>query len=79
VSSYIYRRKHTHICHNFNVTIAYWLQQDPLFEKHSGLRTILGNFDRQLFKDVDMVVVSPGVPLENYGLSSLLEAVSQIL
>ncbi|XP_059427972.1 uncharacterized protein LOC132161797 isoform X1 [Corylus avellana] len=50
------------------------LEQDPLFEKHSGLRTILGNFDRQLFKDVDMVVVSPGVPLENYGLSSLLEA-----
>ncbi|XP_062167492.1 uncharacterized protein LOC133873753 isoform X2 [Alnus glutinosa] len=55
------------------------LEQDPLFEKHSGLRTILGNFDRQLFKDVDMVVVSPGVPLENYGLSSLLEAGKQVM
>uniref|UniRef100_A0A2N9GJ94 Uncharacterized protein n=1 Tax=Fagus sylvatica TaxID=28930 RepID=A0A2N9GJ94_FAGSY len=55
------------------------LEQDPLFEKHSGLRTILGHLDVQLLKDVDVVVVSPGVPLENYGLSSLMESGKRIM
>ena len=55
------------------------MQQDPLFEEYSGLRTILGNLDVQLLKDVDLVVVSPGVPPENYGLSTLLESVSQLI
>ncbi|KAM3738339.1 hypothetical protein ACB098_09G124300 [Castanea mollissima] len=55
------------------------LEQDPLFEEYSGLRTILGNLDVQLLKDVDLVVVSPGVPPENYGLSTLLESGQQIM
>ncbi|GMY14163.1 udp-n-acetylmuramoylalanine--d-glutamate ligase [Fagus crenata] len=55
------------------------LEQDPLFEKYSGLRTILGHLDVQLLKDVDVVVVSPGVPLENYGLSSLMESGKRIM
>ena len=61
------------------VKLLIGVQQDPLFEKHSGLRTILGHLDVQLLKDVDVVVVSPGVPLENYGLSSLMESVSQFI
>nr|XP_023875769.1 uncharacterized protein LOC111988210 isoform X5 [Quercus suber]XP_023875770.1 uncharacterized protein LOC111988210 isoform X5 [Quercus suber] len=55
------------------------LEQDPLFEEYSGLRTILGNLDVQLLKDVDLVVVSPGVPPENYGLSTLLESGQRIM
>lgn len=55
------------------------LEQDPLFEKHSDLRTILGDVDQQLLKDVDMVVVSPGVPPENYDLFSLLESGKQVM
>ncbi|KAK9290603.1 hypothetical protein L1049_008774 [Liquidambar formosana] len=55
------------------------LEQDPLFEKHSGLRPILGHFDRELLKDADMVVVSPGVPPENYDLSSLLQSGRRVM
>lgn len=48
------------------------LQEDPLFERHNGgLRTILGHFHGELLHSVDRVVVSPGVPQEKYGLSSL--------
>ncbi|KAF3442599.1 hypothetical protein FNV43_RR16515 [Rhamnella rubrinervis] len=48
------------------------LEQDPLFEMHSGdLRTILGHYDGNLLNSADRVIVSPGVPLDNYGLSSL--------
>lgn len=44
--------------------------------KHSGLRTILGHFDTELLKDADIVVLSPGVPLENHCISCLLQSVS---
>ena len=53
-----------------------WLQLNPLFEKHGHLKTVLGHFDTKLLKDADMVVVSPGVPLESHGLSFLLQSVS---
>ena len=53
-----------------------WFQQNILFERNSSLKTVLGNFDNELFKDADTVVVSPGVPLAKYGLSSLLHSVS---
>ncbi|XWS59203.1 hypothetical protein CRYUN_Cryun08bG0101500 [Craigia yunnanensis] len=48
------------------------LEQDPSFVAltHTGLRTILGHFDWKLLKDADLVVVSPGVPLENYVLAN---------
>lgn len=53
------------------------MQQDPLFMMHSGnLRTILGHCDGELLHRADRVIVSPGVPLDNYGLSSLLHSVS---
>ncbi|KAK6945332.1 Mur ligase, central [Dillenia turbinata] len=55
------------------------LEQNRLFEKHNGLKTVLGDFDCQLLKDVDVVVVSPGVALENYGLSSLLQSGSCVM
>ncbi|KAF8365087.1 hypothetical protein HHK36_032909 [Tetracentron sinense] len=50
------------------------LEQDLLTEKHGKLRTILGHCDRELLEDTDRVVVSPGVSIENYGLSSLLQS-----
>lgn len=55
------------------------LQKDSLFEKYNdglSLRTILGDFDGELLKDVDVVVVSPGVSVESYGLACLLQSVS---
>ncbi|KAK3217716.1 hypothetical protein Dsin_011686 [Dipteronia sinensis] len=48
------------------------LEQDPVFEKFNGLTTVLGHFDNELLENVDAVVVSPGVPIENYGLSRFL-------
>ncbi|GMP86974.1 hypothetical protein CsSME_00039536 [Camellia sinensis var. sinensis] len=48
-------------------------ERNPLFEKHNNVKTILGHFDNNLLKDVDTVVVSPGVPPEAYSLSSLLQ------
>ena len=46
-----------------------------MFANHAKLRTVLGHVDRKLLEDADRVVVSPGVPLENYGLSALLQSV----
>ncbi|XP_034694237.1 UDP-N-acetylmuramoylalanine--D-glutamate ligase-like isoform X4 [Vitis riparia] len=51
------------------------LELNPLFEKHGHLKTVLGHFDTKLLKDADMVVVSPGVPLESHGLSFLLQSI----
>ncbi|KAI7998402.1 UDP-N-acetylmuramoylalanine--D-glutamate ligase [Camellia lanceoleosa] len=48
-------------------------ERNPVFEKHNSVKTILGHFDNNLLKDVDTVVVSPGVPPEAYSLSSLLQ------
>ncbi|XP_024047497.1 uncharacterized protein LOC18031689 isoform X4 [Citrus clementina] len=53
------------------------LEKDSLFEKYNdglSLRTILGDFDGELLKDVDVVVVSPGVSVESYGLACLLQS-----
>ncbi|WRX24150.1 Mur ligase [Theobroma cacao] len=57
------------------------LEQDPSFVTltQTGLRTILGHFDWKLLNDADVVVVSPGVPLENYGLSCLLQSGKQVM
>lgn len=46
-----------------------------MFANHVKLRTVLGHLDRKLLEDADRVVVSPGVALENYGLSALLQSV----
>lgn len=50
------------------------LEHDPLFEKYDNLRTILGHCDRDILEKAERVVVSPGVPLQNFGLSSLLQS-----
>ena len=55
------------------------LELDPLFEKHGHLKTVLRHFDTKLLKDAEMVVVSPGVPLESHGLSFLLQSRKRIL
>ncbi|XP_058209882.1 uncharacterized protein LOC131322540 isoform X2 [Rhododendron vialii] len=53
--------------------------KDPLFSKHNNVKTILGHFDERLFRDADRVVVSPGVPLETNGLSSLLHSGKRVM
>ncbi|KAH9678775.1 D-glutamic acid-adding enzyme [Citrus sinensis] len=58
------------------------LQKDSLFEKYNdglSLRTILGDFDGELLKDVDVVVVSPGVSVESYGLACLLQSGKRVM
>ncbi|XP_057500189.1 uncharacterized protein LOC130784360 [Actinidia eriantha] len=55
---------------------------DPLeqnFETRSSVKTVLGNFDNNLLKVVDTVVVSPGVPLETHGLSLLLQSGKRVM
>ena len=55
------------------------LQEELGFElRGGGLRTILGQFDGKLLDSADRVVVSPGVSLENYGLSYLGNLVSRL-
>ncbi|KAL3533867.1 hypothetical protein ACH5RR_007388 [Cinchona calisaya] len=49
------------------------------FEKHGRLKTILGSFDNELLKEADTIVVSPGVPLESYGLLSLLQSGKRVM
>ncbi|XVE61216.1 hypothetical protein DITRI_Ditri06bG0021400 [Diplodiscus trichospermus] len=57
------------------------LEEDPSFVTlaHTGLKTILGDFDWKLLNDADLVVVSPGVPLENYSLSYLLQSGKRVM
>ncbi|KAG4160982.1 hypothetical protein ERO13_D01G027950v2 [Gossypium hirsutum] len=57
------------------------LEHDPSFMalNSTGFKTVLGNFDWNLLKDADVVVVSPGVPLEKYGLSYLLQSGKQVM
>lgn len=55
------------------------MQQDPVFDKYDGLTTVLGDFNAELLEHADVVVVSPGVPVENYGLSHLLQSVCECL
>ncbi|KAK0598422.1 hypothetical protein LWI29_034509 [Acer saccharum] len=57
------------------------LEQDPVFEKvnGNGLTTVPGHFDTELLENVDAVVVSPGVPIENYGLSRLLGSGKRVM
>ncbi|XP_077254205.1 uncharacterized protein LOC143893117 isoform X4 [Tasmannia lanceolata] len=50
------------------------LESECQFAEHTNLRTVLGDFDRKFLENSDRVVVSPGVPLENYGLSALLQS-----
>ncbi|KAL2464820.1 UDP-N-acetylmuramoylalanine--D-glutamate ligase [Forsythia ovata] len=53
--------------------------QNIISKKHSILKTILGKFDHELLKEADVIVVSPGVPIENYGLSALLQSGKRVM
>ncbi|KAJ0989765.1 hypothetical protein J5N97_008121 [Dioscorea zingiberensis] len=50
------------------------LENDPQFYGNAYLHTILGHCDTRLLVDADRVVVSPGVSIEEYGLSRLLRS-----
>nr|XP_009794553.1 PREDICTED: uncharacterized protein LOC104241312 isoform X2 [Nicotiana sylvestris] len=50
-----------------------------LDEHNADLKTVFGNFDNEILKEADIVVVSPGVPLEKYGLFSMLCSGKQVL
>lgn len=63
---------------HLDVRKFHWFQENIHLERQSNLKTILGHFDTELLKDADTVVVSPGVPLENYGLSSLFQLVCML-
>ncbi|XP_047959184.1 UDP-N-acetylmuramoylalanine--D-glutamate ligase-like isoform X1 [Salvia hispanica] len=55
------------------------LEQTLLNVKDGRLKTILGYFDHELFDEADLIVVSPGVALENYCLSSLLQSGKRVI
>ncbi|CAN6476358.1 unnamed protein product [Victoria cruziana] len=56
------------------------LEVDPLFKKYTkNLQTVLGPCGADFLKDVDRIVVSPGVPLVTNGLASLLESGKEIM
>ncbi|KAM0942515.1 putative UDP-N-acetylmuramoyl-L-alanine--D-glutamate ligase [Dioscorea sansibarensis] len=50
------------------------LENDPQFSGKAYLQTILGHCDATLLANADRIVVSPGVPLEEFGLSTLLQS-----
>ncbi|TYI41739.1 hypothetical protein ES332_A01G046200v1 [Gossypium tomentosum] len=57
------------------------LEHNPSFMvlNSTGFKTVLGSFDWNLLNDADVVVVSPGVPLEKYGLSYLLQSGKKVM
>ncbi|KAK6149190.1 hypothetical protein DH2020_016715 [Rehmannia glutinosa] len=55
------------------------LEQNILNAKDGNLKTILGGFDHKLLDVADLIVVSPGVPLENYGLASMLQSGKRVM
>ncbi|KAF9596003.1 hypothetical protein IFM89_006930 [Coptis chinensis] len=55
------------------------LEHDSTFEKHGYLKTILGHCEREVLENADRVVVSPGVPIQNYGLSLLLQSGQRVM
>ncbi|XP_029118664.2 uncharacterized protein [Elaeis guineensis] len=55
------------------------LENDPLFAEYADLQTNLGYCDDMLLDSADRIVVSPGVPLEKYGLSNWLHSGGQVM
>lgn len=55
------------------------LEQDDMFEGYGNLKTILGHCENEVLESVDRVVVSPGVSIESYGLSLLLQSEMRVL
>ncbi|XP_073000782.1 uncharacterized protein [Typha latifolia] len=55
------------------------LENDPQFAEYDNLQTIRGHCDNILLANADRVVVSPGVPVKEYGLSTLLQSGGQVM
>lgn len=55
------------------------LELDPQFREHANIQTVLGSCDNVHLADADRVVVSPGVSLQEYSLSTLLQSGSQVM
>ncbi|KAG9450243.1 hypothetical protein H6P81_010208 [Aristolochia fimbriata] len=54
-------------------------ENDLLSRECSNLKTVLGECDRSILEEADKVVVSPAVPLENYGLHALLQSGKEVI
>lgn len=50
-------------------------QYEPEFAEYANLQTVLGDCDIAQLENADRIVVSPGVPLEEYALSALMKSV----
>ncbi|ONK70078.1 uncharacterized protein A4U43_C05F30010 [Asparagus officinalis] len=55
------------------------LELDPQFTEHADIQTILGYCDNSHLANADSVVVSPGVSLQDYNLSTLLQSGRQVM
>nr|CAD1831343.1 unnamed protein product [Ananas comosus var. bracteatus] len=55
------------------------LEDDPHFAGFGNLHTILGRCDDRLLSNADRVVVSPGVPIQEYGLTTLIQSERQVM
>ncbi|XP_020109781.1 uncharacterized protein LOC109725119 [Ananas comosus] len=55
------------------------LEDDPHFAGFDNLQTILGRCDDRLLSNADRVVVSPGVPIQEYGLSTSIQSERQVM
>ncbi|PKA62897.1 hypothetical protein AXF42_Ash018891 [Apostasia shenzhenica] len=54
-------------------------KHDPEHPQNSNLQMMLGDCDHTQLGNADKIVVSPGVPLEEYGLSSLIESGRKVM
>ncbi|KAK8939282.1 hypothetical protein KSP40_PGU016578 [Platanthera guangdongensis] len=48
---------------------------EPEFAGYANLQTVLGDCEITNMGNIDMIVVSPGVPLEEYALSTLMKSI----
>ncbi|KAH7660331.1 UDP-N-acetylmuramoylalanine-D-glutamate ligase MurD protein [Dioscorea alata] len=55
------------------------LENDTQFSGNACLQTILGHCDTSLLANADRIVVSPGVSLEEFGLSTLLQSGRRVM
>ncbi|KAK8914114.1 hypothetical protein KSP39_PZI024131 [Platanthera zijinensis] len=54
------------------------LEHEPEFAGYANLQTVLGDCEIANMGNVDMIVVSPGVPLEEYALSTLMKSLARL-
>lgn len=55
------------------------LEHEPEFAGYANLQTVLGDCDITFLGNTDRIVVSPGVPLEDYALSTLMNYERKIM